>query len=128
MNFIKKILVILLLFFGTCVTGQTLKAGVSIDSVPKAFYGTWRVVAKIDKQTGNRVNFKPNTIDVWNLSRSGNVINLNNPFTGASASVTVDYVDGKIMKGGKRMWNMIATAPMLFLQLCEEFFATKRTD
>lgn len=40
----------------------------------------------------------------------------------------VDYVDGKIMKGGKRMWNMIATAPMLFLQLCEEFFATKRTD
>ena len=98
MNFIKKILVILLLFFGTCVTGQTLKAGVSIDSVPKAFYGTWRVVAKIDKQTGNRVNFKPNTIDVWNLSRSGNVINLNNPFTGASASVTVDYVDGNIIR------------------------------
>ena len=101
MNFIKKILVIFLLLCGTCVIGQTLKAGVSLDSVPNSFYGTWRVVAKIDKQTGNRVNFKPKTVDVWNLSRSGNVINLNNPFTGASGSVTVDYVEGNIIRFSK---------------------------
>ena len=35
---------------------------------------------------------------MWNLSREGDVINLNNPFTGASASVTVDYVDGNIIR------------------------------
>ena len=41
------------------------------------------------------------TVDVWNLSRSGDVINLNNPFTGASASVKLDYVDGNIIRFSK---------------------------
>jgi len=77
---------------------EPLKAGVSIvDSVPGNFYGTWRVLAKIDKQSGS-VNFRPLAVDLWNLSRSGNVINLNNPFTGASGSVKMDYVDGNMIR------------------------------
>jgi hypothetical protein len=32
------------------------------------------------------------------LSKHGNVINLNNPFTGASASVKLDYVEGNIIR------------------------------
>ncbi len=93
----KKFIIFLLLIFGLSVNAETLKAGVSIDNVPNYFYGSWRVVAKVDKQTGN-VNFRPQTVDIWNLSRNGDVINLNNPFTGASASVKLDYVDGNIIR------------------------------
>ena len=76
-----------------------MTAGVSkVEMVPNSFYGSWRVIAKIDKQSSNGVYFKPQTVDLWNLSREGDVINLNNPFTGASASVTVDYVDGNIIR------------------------------
>lgn len=101
MDILKKILVFLFLFIGLSVSAEILKAGVSkIGSVPNSFYGSWRVLAKIDKQSGD-VYFKPVTVDVWNLSRSGDVINLNNPFTGASASVKLDYVDGNIIRFSK---------------------------
>lgn len=98
MKIIKIIIVLLLFICGFSVSAQTLKAGVvKIDMVPNSFYGTWRVSAKIDKQSGN-IYFKPVTVDIWNLSRSGDVINLNNPFTGASASVKLDYVEGNIIR------------------------------
>ena len=101
MGILKKIVVFFVLFVGLSVSAETLKAGVSkIGSVPNSFYGNWRVLAKIDKQSGD-VYFKPVTVDVWNLSRSGDVINLNNPFTGASASVKLDYVDGNIIRFSK---------------------------
>lgn len=99
MKFIKHILLIFVLLFGLNVMAETLSAGVSkVEMVPNSFYGSWRVIAKIDKQSANGVYFKPQTVDLWNLSRNANVINLNNPFTGASASVTVDYVDGNIIR------------------------------
>ena len=97
MRYLKSLLAIFLLFIGISVCAETLHAGVSIDSVPNAFYGSWRVVAKVSKQSGS-VNFKPNTVDFWNLSRVGDVINLNNPFTGADASVKVDYVEGNLIR------------------------------
>ena len=101
MGILKKIVVFFVLFVGLSVSAETLKAGVSkIGSVPNSFYGNWRVLAKIDKQSGD-VYFKPVTVDVWNLSRSGDDINLNNPFTGASASVKLDYVDGNIIRFSK---------------------------
>ena len=92
----KKLLLVLLILIGISVQAETLQAGVSkIDMLPDDFFGSWRVVAKIDKQSGS-TNFKPNTIDLWNLSRNGDVINLNNPFTGASASVKLDYDNKKL--------------------------------
>lgn len=94
----KKVLLILFLLMGLSVCAETLQAGISkIDMLPDDFFGCWRVVAKIDKQSGS-VNFKPNTVDLWNLSRKADVINLNNPFTGASASVKLDYVEGNIIR------------------------------
>ena len=97
-NMLKKILVTFIMLIGVSVSAQTLKAGVSLTgSVPDSFYGNWRVVAKISKQTGS-VNFKPQAVDFWNLSRSGDVINLNNPFTGASATVKLDYVEGNVIR------------------------------
>lgn len=93
----KKFIIFLLLIFGLSVNAEALKAGVSIDNVPNYFYGNWRVIAKVDKQTGD-TNFRPQSVDIWNLSRSGDVINLSNPFNGASASVKLDYVDGNIIR------------------------------
>lgn len=94
----KKVLLIFAVLIGIAVQAETLQAGVSkVDMVPDDFFGSWRVVAQIDKQKGS-VYFKPNTIDLWNLSRKGDVINLNNPFTGASASVKLDYVEGNIIR------------------------------
>lgn len=97
MNYLKSLVVIFLLLTGISASAETLKAGVSIDSVPNAFYGSWRVVAKVSKQSGS-INFKPQTVDFWNLSRTGDVINLNNPFTGADASVKVDYAEGNLIR------------------------------
>ncbi len=97
-NMLKRLFIIFVLLCGTFVSAETLKAGVSkVGAVPNSFYGSWRVVAKLDKQSGS-VYFKPQAVDFWNLSRSGDVINLNNPFTGASATVKLDYVEGNLIR------------------------------
>ena len=97
-NMLKKIFVILILFIGLPVLAETLKAGIStVDSIPNSFYGSWRVVAKLDKQSGSAY-FKPQAVDFWNLSRTGNVIYLENPFSGANATVKLDYVDGNLIR------------------------------
>lgn len=93
----KFLLTLLILLLGFGVQGETLHVGISADSVPNNFYGSWRVVGKVDKQSGT-MNFRPQSVDFWNLSRRGDVINLNNPFTGASASVKLDYVEGNIIR------------------------------
>ncbi len=109
---IKKILTLFILLVGLTVSAETLKAGISkIDALPNSFFGSWRVLAKVDKQSGT-MNFRPQTVDFWNLSRVGDVINLNNPFTGASASVKLDYVEGNIIrftKTGKYDSNRVLT-------------------
>lgn len=109
---LRKILILFILLFGLSVCAETLKAGITkIDALPNSFYGSWRVMAKVDKQSGT-MNFLPQTVDFWNLSRAGNVINLNNPFTGASASVKLDYVEGNIIrftKTGKYDTNRVLT-------------------
>ena len=75
-----------------------LKAGVSlVKEVPPALMGTWRVTARL-KNTDSPSNFKQNSIDIWNLSRQNDVINLSNPFTGASASINVSYVNKNTVK------------------------------
>jgi len=93
----KFLLTLLILLLGFGVQGETLHVGISADSVPNNFYGSWRVVGKVDKQSGT-MNVRPQSVDFWNLSRRGDVINLNNPFTGASASVKLDYVEGNIIR------------------------------
>lgn len=75
----------------------TLKAGISIDKVPKEFYGTWRVTSKLISSSGEE-SFKQTSVDLWNLSRTGNVITLENPFSGAHASIIIDEVSDKLIK------------------------------
>lgn len=78
----------------------TIKTGISIEHVPKDFYGTWRVSSHIT-DTNNPEIFKEKNVDLWNLSRSGNVIKLENPFSGASASIQLDEVKGMFIKFNK---------------------------
>ena len=87
------------LLFASCVNAadMVLKAGVSIDKVPKELYGTWRVSSK-RVSTSDEGLFKENTVDLWNLSRAGNVITLDNPFSGAHASISVNEVSDKAIK------------------------------
>jgi len=74
-----------------------LQTGVSINKVPKEFYGTWRVSSRL-VTSNNPDKFKENNIDLWNLSRTGDVITLENPFSGASASITFDTINGNYLK------------------------------
>lgn len=39
----------------------------------------------------------------------------------------VDYVDKRVLKGGKRLWETIAAEPMLFLEICKDFFNKKKS-
>lgn len=93
------ILVIFLLFtsLASIAADTVLKAGVSIDKIPKEFYGTWRVSSKL-LSTNSQGLFKENNVDLWNLSRVGDVITLDNPFSGAHASITVSDINGKAIK------------------------------
>lgn len=65
----------------------------SVTAVPNTMYGLWRVVSKrID--TDSPMTFKEKGLDLWNLSVENDVINLSNPFSGASAKVEVNSVEG----------------------------------
>lgn len=74
-----------------------LKSGISIDKVPKDFYGTWRVASQL-LSTNSEGLFKKNSIDLWNLSRVGDVITLDNPFSGAKASIVISTIDDRAIK------------------------------
>lgn len=100
----KKILlilsIILLSFVGitTVVADETfvLKAGVSIDEVPKGIFGSWGVKAYIVDSSNYKL-FRPKSTDLWNISRNGDVLNLSNPFTGANADVSINAAQGNVV-------------------------------
>lgn len=109
---IVKILKVLILTFSVITlslnvmaddayNGHVLQTGISVtEKIPAAFFGTWRV-ASILIDSNSPSNFKKENIDIWNLSKDGDVINLSNPFSGASASVTVSYADNDAIRFSK---------------------------
>jgi len=54
-------------------------------------------IIKINLDNAEEI-FKPKSVDLWNLSRAGNVITLDNPFSGANASIVINTVDGRTIK------------------------------
>lgn len=88
---------LLFTFSSVFAQDKVLQVGISIDKVPKDFYGTWRVTSKIIS-TNTEGLFKENSTDLWNLSRSGDVITLDNPFSGAKASITLSEVKDRAVK------------------------------
>ena len=103
----KKYLILFVLFFFclSCVQvysdEYTLKAGVSVNNVPQALYGSWRVSAKLD-DTNSYGTFKPQSMDFWTLSRIGDKVTLSNPFSGASAEISIRTVEGNLIVFSKR--------------------------
>ncbi len=93
MKLILKILfVISLLVFGISSSEAFLLKG-SIEKVPDTFFGSWRVVSNL-KSTDSPVTFKSKGLDLWNISQENNVIKLSNPFSGASAEISLKEVSG----------------------------------
>ncbi len=76
----------------------TLKTGIEIvENVPTELFGTWRVAAVL-KRTDSPEVFRNKSADLWNLSKNNNVMNLNNPFTGATADLAVEFVKGNVVR------------------------------
>lgn len=94
----KKIVVLFLgLFLGIAgVFAYTIEAGVSVEKVPKSLFGSWQVEAQLI-ETNSARTFKPTSTDLWNLSRIGNVLKLENPFTGAKAEVGLQATEGNLV-------------------------------
>ena len=96
-------LIAIIFLFSSYVFAEdfTLSAGVSVNEVPEAFYGTWRIVAKLDN-TNSYSTFKPQSADMWILSRMGDIITLENPLTKASANISVKAVEGDLIVFSKK--------------------------
>lgn len=86
----KKIfLTFIFLMLGcTSIMAQPTMLTGSVTMVPKSFYGTWRVTS--ERIENNSDIFKEKSLDIWNLSRTGNVITLYNMFNGAKAEINVE--------------------------------------
>ena len=102
----KRILFFIISFvflfsFSASAEEFTLSAGVSVNEIPKAFYGSWRVVAKLE-DTNSYKTFKPQSVDMWNLSRVGDIIRLENPLTGASSEISLRAVEGNLIVFSKK--------------------------
>lgn len=102
----KKYIFCLLFLILTCFSvdasqNVTLNAGISVNEIPKTFYGTWRIVAKLD-DSDSYGTFKPQSVDMWTLQRTGDIITLSNPFTGAKAEITVKAVEGNLIVFSKK--------------------------
>ncbi len=103
-NFMKKLFWVLLIFLISPLAfaeDMILNAGVSINDIPKAFFGSWRVSAKLE-DTNSYGTFKPVSVDLWNLSRVGDKITLSNPFSGANAEISVKTVEGNLIVFSKK--------------------------
>ncbi len=60
----------------------------AVSEIPTAMIGMWRVVSNIE-ETDAPLTFRKNSLDLWNLIQTGNVIKLCNPFNGAEAEITL---------------------------------------
>ena len=94
--FIVLIIVTFIMQSGVGTVANTvLQGGVSkVEEVPDDFYGTWVVTAREISNPDHDL-YASTSIDVWTLCRYGDIIVLSNPVSGASATITIDDVQGK---------------------------------
>lgn len=100
----KRILVLLVFILSALplmAEEVILSTGIAINDIPKAFFGSWRVAAKL-ADTNSYGTFKPVSTDMWNLSRVGDKITLSNPFSGANAEISVKAVEGNLVVFSKK--------------------------
>lgn len=99
----KKFLTLIMVIFSIGTASATvIEAGVSIEHVPRALFGSWRVEAKLDS-TNSRATFKPQSLDFWNMTRVDDKIKLENPYSGANAEISVQTVEGNLVVFSKQL-------------------------
>lgn len=103
----KKILLIILNFIFILTlscNAEVIEGSVAMsDKVPQGFFGDWKVISVCTKSTDKSL-YNTKSMDIWTLSRQGDVITLRNPLSGARADITVDDVTGKTVKFEKRSY------------------------
>ena len=103
----KKFICLIFVFIITAISSvyaaddMTLSAGITINDVPKTLYGSWRVTAKLE-DSDSYGTFKPQSADMWTLSRINDTITLSNPFTGANANITIRTIEGNLVVFSKK--------------------------
>lgn len=96
-KFLGFLLILIISMFAYKVSAVTLlQSGVSIEQLPNALFGTWDVSSQLERTT-DYSTFRVQTKDVWNLSREGNVLTLENPFTRAKAVVKLNQIEGNVI-------------------------------
>ena len=99
----KKIFLLIFMFFAIQTAhAAVLEAGVSVEEIPEAFFGSWRVRATLEN-TNSYSTFKPQSMDFWNLSKVGDRVVLDNPFSGANAEISVQTIEGNLVVFSKRV-------------------------
>ena len=93
MKLILKILFVFSFFILGISSSEAFLLKGSVEKIPDTFFGSWRVVSKL-KSTDSPVTFKLKGVDLWNLSQENNVIKLSNPFSGATADISIKDVSG----------------------------------
>lgn len=101
----KKIFISVFLIFSAFLTlaahCATLQGGVSENIINKGFFGTWHVTSKLI-ESNSTSQFDNLSVHIWNLSGYGNVLILENQFSGARSEITVDKavdkIDGALLK------------------------------
>lgn len=97
----KYILLMLVCILSLSVSAQQVVLQGFVEKVPDGFFGTWRVVSQRIK-TDSPAIFQQKGVDLWNLSLDNNVINLSNPFSGATAQIEVQKVNNNRVEFTKK--------------------------
>ena len=105
---------------------QLITGAVSlINSVPKEFFGTWKVVS-VQVYSNNPFMFNSMSVDYWKLEKSNNNLTLTNPESGATATVTLEEVkDNKIkfVRTSDTPYEKVVETPEITLD-GENFYGT----
>ncbi|NLF83395.1 MAG: hypothetical protein GX568_05365 [Candidatus Gastranaerophilales bacterium] len=73
---------------------EVLRGSVSAGDFPAEYYGVWKVMNTL-VETNNPDKFLPKSSDYWVFERTGDIITLSNPISGATASITIREIQGK---------------------------------
>lgn len=90
------ITLLMLLIFPILANAEVIKAEISVNDVPKALLGTWRVDSKLDN-TNAYDRFRPQGVDFWKLSLFDDKFTLDNPNTKVKAQVSLNTVEGNLI-------------------------------
>ena len=123
----KKFLILCLffIFFAQLkVCATTILGGVSvIEQVPQELFGSWAVSA-VQSYTNNPKKYNSmSSLDYWNIYKHDNVLTLENPQSGARASVKIKEVS--FTRQSKKTESEVTETPTITI-LGENFVGTDK--